>query len=329
MNRIKRSIAVDLKNVEGQRIVQKLAADADVLIENYRPGVAERLGVGYETLSAANPRLVYASISGFGPDGPYRDLPAYDTVIQGLAGFMPAQGREQPPTLVRSIAADKTASMTATYGILAALFARERDSGRGQRVDIPMLDSYIAFMLADLFAAESFQPKGPMPDLDIHRTWETKDGYVVMMIIEDHQFHGMCRALDREDMIDDPRCANVIVRIQNIDALFAEMADEVRKWPTDVLVERARRFGAPVAPANGIDEMMEDPQVRHSEVVVEVEHPDAGTLRTIRNPVRFETTPTSMRRLPPALGEQTDEVLTEAGYSSEQIAKLREQGAVA
>ena len=328
VNRNKRGIAVDLKTEQGQDVVRRLARDADVLIENYRPGVAERLGIGYEALAAENPRLVYVAISGFGPEGPYRDLPAYDTVIQGLAGFMPIQGKGGEPTLVKSIAADKTASLTATYAVLAALFARER-SDRGQRVDVPMLDSYVAFMLGDVFAAEAFHPKEPMQEIDVHRTWETEDGHVVIMVIEDHQFQGMCRAVDREDLIDDPRCANIITRIQNIDSLFDELAQEIRKWPTEVLVERARRFGAPVAPANGIDEMMEDPQVRHSGIVLEADHPDAGTMRFLRNPVRFDSTPTSMRRLPPALGEQTDEILAEVGFGEEEIAALRKRGAVA
>ena len=143
------------------------------------------------------------SISGFGPDGPYRDLPAYDSVIQGLAGFMPTQGgRDGEPALVRSIAADKSSALTALYGLLAALYARERDGGRGQHVHIPMLDSYVAFMMPDAFTAETFHPKEDTAKMvEIHRTWATKDGHVVIMIIEDHQFQAMCRALDREDMI--------------------------------------------------------------------------------------------------------------------------------
>lgn len=329
-NRNKRGLAANLKTEAGRDVIRRLARDADVVLENYRPGVAERLGIGYGDLSKENPRLIYAAVSGFGPDGPYHDLPAYDSVIQGLAGFMHTQGGAGgEPTLVRSIAADKASGMTALYAILAALYAREKNGGRGQRIDVPMLDSYVAFMLPDIFQDRTYaDAPEPAPAPDIHRTWATQDGHVVMMIIEDHQFHAMCKALDREELIDDPRCANLVARFMNADTLFAELESELLKWTTREIVERARKFGAPVAPANSIPDMMEDPQARHSRVVFEVHHEKSGTLRYLRNPVRFAETPTSMRHHPPRLGEHSDEVLREAGYSAEEIAALREAGAI-
>ena len=327
-NRNKRGVSLDLKSDAGREAFLRLAREADVVLENYRPGVADRLGIGYEVLAAANPRLVYVAISGFGPDGPYRDLPAYDSVIQGLAGFMHVQGGQSEPTLVRSIAADKASGMTATYAILAALSAREK-SGRGQRIDVPMLDSWVAFMLPDIFQDRTYAAAPePAPAPEIHRTWQTRDGHVVMMIIEDGQFHGMCRALDREDLIDDPRCENLVTRFVHAETLFGELEDEIRKWPTVELVERARKHGAPVSPANTIPEMMEDPQAVHSQVVLEVEHESSGPLRYLRNPVRFGATPASLRRHPPKLGEHTSEVLREAGYSDPEIEAMRATGAV-
>jgi crotonobetainyl-CoA:carnitine CoA-transferase CaiB-like acyl-CoA transferase len=328
-NRNKRSVAVDLKTDDGRAVVQRLARDADVLIQNFRPGVAERIGIGYEALAKENPRLVYVAINGFGPDGPYRDLPAYDSVIQGLSGFMAEQGgRDGEPKLVSSLAADKSSAYTAMYAVLAALFARER-SGEGQRVEIPMLDSYIAFMMPDILVGETFQPKDDLPEMPpLHRTWQTKDGHVVMMVIENDQFQGMCRALDREDLIDDPRCANLLTRITHMKDIFGEMESELRKWPTAELIERARKFGAPVAPANDLQAMMDDPQVKHSKVLVEAEHPSAGTMLHVANPVRFGTTPTSMRHHPPLLAENSDEVLSEAGFSDDEIRALRDSGAI-
>lgn len=330
-NRNKRSIAVDLKREEGQALVRRLALGADVLIENFRPGVLARLGLDRAALERENPKLITVSINGFGPDGPYRDHPAYDTVIQGLTGFMEAQGGDGPPQLVRSIVADKTTAMTAAYAILAALFARERDGGRGQHVDVPMLDAYAAFMLPDVITNTAFADDPPQPGLkasEIHRAWQTADGHVVMMIIEDRQFHAICRVIGREDMIADPRCTNILVRLMNARELFAELEQELRKWPTAELVARARAEGAPLAPAYGIADFLSDPQVAHNRTVFEVPDPEAGSLRLLRSPVRFERTPTDLRRLPPRLGADADAILKEAGYSDEEISALRGSGAI-
>jgi len=330
-NRNKRSLALDLKREEGQRAARRLALLADVLVENYRPGVAERLGLGYEELARDNPKLVYVSINGFGPEGPYRDLPAYDTVIQGLAGFMPTQGGEGRPALVKSIVADKTTALTAVYAVLGALLARERGDGRGQRVHVPMLDAYAAFMLPDVITREAFraEDESAAPRLpDAHRTWETADGHVVLLIIEDHQFAGLCRALGREDMIVDPRARDLVTRIFHVRELYELLAEELRKWPTAEILERARRFGAPMAPVHGVADFLRDPQVVANATVVEAEDPEAGPMRFLRQPVRFEQTPANLRHRPPRLGEQSDAVLREAGYGDEEIAELRASGVV-
>jgi len=331
-NRNKRGVVLDLQQEEGVAAARRIASGADVVVENYRPGVADRLGVGYAALSVDNPRLIYAAISGFGPDGPYADHPAYDTVIQGLSGFMHFQGTPDEPALVRGIAADKTTGLTAASAVLAALFARER-SGRGQRIDIPMLDAYAAFALPDVLGPESFhpveeQPAGMLTAANIHRTWKTADGHVVMMIVEDRQFRAICRALDREEMIDDPRCASLVTRLRHGVELFAIVEEEVAKWTTAELVERARRFGAPLAPAHGVREFMADPQVQASRTLFEVDDPAAGTLRLLRHPARYADTPASLRRLPPQRGEHSEEVLAEAGYDADEIRVLRESGVV-
>jgi crotonobetainyl-CoA:carnitine CoA-transferase CaiB-like acyl-CoA transferase len=329
-NRNKRSIAIDLKTEAGQEIARKLAAEVDVLLENFRPDVAERLGLGYASLAAENPRLVYASICGFGSSGPYRDLPAYDSVIQGLVGFMHIQTEDETPQLVKSIVADKASALTAAYSIMAALFARERGDGRGQRVEIPMLDAYAAFMLPDVFGTQSFLPLEELGfDMaGVHRTWETADGHVVMMIIEDHQFRGILRAVEREDMLDDPRCANVLQRLLHAQELFELLEGELRKWSTQEIVERARKYDAPVAPALNIEEFVADAQVAHNQTVFTAEHPEAGQLQLLRSPARFDRTPTNVRQLPPRIGEHTDEILRDLGLASVDIAALRERGVI-
>ncbi len=331
-NRNKRAITLDLAQAAGVEVARRLAARADVVVENFRPGVADRLGIGYAALSRDHPRLVYVAISGFGPDGPYAQQPAYDTVIQGLSGFMEIQGSEGEPALVRGIAADKATGLSAASAALAALFARER-SGRGQRVDVPMLDAYAAFALPDVLGPEAFfpveeQPAGMATAKNIHRVWRTADGHVVMMIVEDRQFEAICRTLEREDLLDDPRCASLPTRLAHAVELFALLEQELVEWPTADLVARARRFGAPLAPANRIRDFLADPQVRANRTVFEVDDPHAGTLRQLRHPARFAETPTSLRRLPPQRGEHGDELLGELGYGSDEIRALREAGAV-
>jgi crotonobetainyl-CoA:carnitine CoA-transferase CaiB-like acyl-CoA transferase len=328
-NRNKRSAAVDLKSEAGRAVARRLALASDVLIENFRPGVADRLGLGYDALAGGNPRLVYVAINGFGPDGPRRDEPAYDTVIQGLTGFMPEQGGAEQPRLIQSIAADKVTALTAAYATMAALLARERGAAAGQRVDVPMLDAFAAFLMPDVMGARTCPDADAMPNLAIHRTWSTADGYVVMMIVEDRQFFGLCRALDREDLLSDPRCANLLQRILHAEELFAILDGELARWTTAEFLERARRFGAPAAPVNDVEGFLEDPQVTHNGTVFELEpDPVRGRMRHVRAPARFEHTPAALRRVAPRKGEHTREVLREAGYADAEIAALLEAGAV-
>ena len=331
-NRNKRGVVIDLKQAAGQAVAQRLAETADVAVQNFRPGVAHRLGIDYSTLAARNPRLVYLAISGFGPDGPYADLPAYDTVIQGLTGHTSIQGGGQTPALIRSLVADKATALTGAYAILAALLARER-SGCGQMIDLPMLDAFAAFILPDALLYDTFLPSDEwqgLPDITaIHRTWQTADGHVVILTVEDWQFQSLCRVLQRDELSRDDRFSSLPMRIVNYVELFALLETELRKWPTATLVERAREFGAQLARANSLQQFLADPQVAVNRTVFEADDPGAGRIRYLRNPVRLAATPPSLRRHPPRLAEHTDEILRAAGFADTEISALRASRAVA
>jgi len=329
-NRNKRSVVLDLKQEPARAAARRMADGVDVLVENFRPGVAERLGIGYEQIRATNPGLVYVSINGFGSDGPYASLPAYDHVIQGLTGLMPTQGGDGPPRLVQGGVADKTSGLTAFAGVLAALFARERGDGTGQRVEVPMLAAYAAFALPESMMERSFPPlESTGPKLtDVFRTWETADGHVVGLMIQDHQFQGLCSALGCEELAADARFADTGSRFANFAELVPLLAVEIRRHPTAQLVESARKHGAPFAPANDVDDFLADPQVRHTTTVLESEDPRFGTTRYLCPPVRYTKTPAALHRHPPRKGEHGDELLSEAGFSSDEIAALHASGAL-
>jgi len=242
---------------------------------------------------------------------------------------MPSQGGDGAPTLMKSLLADKCTAMTAASAAVAALLDRERNGGTGQRVDVPMLDAFAAYALPDMITTESFQPAEENPTgLDIFRTWETADGHVVGIVIEDAQFQGVCRALDRADLVEDDRFSTFMGRIQHATLLFDVFEGELRKWPTSEFVERARKFGAPFGPVNDLAGFFADPQVRHNRTWEDVENPEAGTTRYLNHPVRYANTPASLRRHPPRLGQHTEEVLQEAGFDSSELRKLRESSVI-
>ena len=330
-NRNKRSIVVDLKSDGGRELILDLVTKVDVVAENFRPHVMSRLGLGYDVLSARNPKLVYVAVNGFGSDGPYAELPAYDQVMQGLIGLMPVQGGDGPPQLVQGAVADKSTALTALGGVLAALLARERDpEKRGQRVEVTMIDAFSAFSLPEPMMERTYPPlrNDVSTGKDFFRCWETADGYVVGLIIQDDQFAGLCRVLERPDLAEDARFKTMVERFQNWLDLVPLLAETISKVPSSSFLEKARAEGAPFAPVNSLDDFLVDPQAVHRQCVRVHEDPRFGAVQYVSPPVHFERTPASIDRHAPRLGEHTDEVLAEFGVSKEAIAQLKESGAV-
>ena len=330
LNRNKRSIVIDLRKEAGAELARRLAATADVVVENFRPGVAERLGIGYETLRASNPRLVYVAISGFGPDGPYASYPAYDHILQGLTGMMPVQGGEGEPRMIQSVAVDKSSGLAAGSATLAALLGRERSGGEGQRIDLPMLDAYAAYLLPESLAGHAFPERRPGSGKtdQIFRSWKTKDGHVVGIAVQDAQFEALCRALEREDLLADERFASIPARFENLEAMYAILEQEFSKWPSEEVVERARALGAPFGPVHDFQGFLDDPQTLHNGTVFEVADADGDRTRYLRHAARFSRDAPVFHLPPPALGEHGEEVLREAGLGDEELESLREAGAL-
>lgn len=330
-NRNKRAISVDLKTESGQGIVKALAQDADVMIVNYRPGVMDRLGLGYEQLRGDNPGLVYVSVSGFGPDGPYAEQPVYDLVTQGMSGVMPNQGVHGKPEMIRSVAADKASAMATTSAALAALLARERNSGEGQHVHVPMINAFAQFTLPDAMSQEAFRPKSEEEPIvpDIFHVWSCKDGYLVGMPIEDRQYANLCKALGREDLATDERFAGIGNRLAHTAEMIELIDAEFAKLPWREALDKLHEHDVPFAPVYDLEDFMNDPQVRHNRTVFDAEDPRGGTMRYVRYPGIYEKTPATLRRHPPRYGEHTEEILLEAGCSAEDIARWKSEQIVA
>lgn len=333
-NRNKRSLALDLKTPQGIAIIKKLVQDADILVENFRGGVPDRLGIGYDDLRAVNDKLIYVSITGFGPSGPYASLPAYDPIAQGLVGMAPIQGMPfgGKPQLIQSAIVDKTTATTAAGVAIAALYARDRPggTGKGQRVDIPMIDAWAANSLPDMLSVDTFMPND-MPDpepLAVLRTFETRDGYVVGMALQDNHFQGLCNALDCKELLDRPGMQNVMERVADFEPWLDAIAEVMKHFSTQELLSRLDAAGVPFGPVKTIREFAEDPQAQHNRTIFDAEHPEAGTMRYVRYPGHLSETPACLHRHPPRLGEHSSEILREAGYSDAEIAQLVQDAVV-
>jgi len=334
VNRNKRSLAVDLKLTDGLALVRDLARRADVVVENFRPGTAARLGLGYDDLSADNPGLVYASISGYGQTGPDSHRAGYDAIAQARSGIMSVTGEaDGPPVRVGVSSADLVAGMWAVIGILAALRERDR-SGQGQWVDISLLDgsvSWLTYVAAGYFATGTRPPRygSAHPTIAPYQGFATKDGELMLAVGNDAIWRRFAPAAGLDDLVDDPRFATNPLRVSHRDELLPLVADAMASRTSAQWVEVLDAAGVPVGPIQTVDEVVTDPQVLARGMVGEVEHPTAGTLRTIGCPVRLTATPPQVRTAPPLLGQHTDDVLAELGVDAERLTALRASGAVA
>lgn len=314
-NRNKRSITLDLKSDEGKAALLRLTDTADILVENFRPGTLDRLGLGWKTLSARNPRLIYAAISGFGQTGPYRDRGGFDLITQGMSGLMSVCGpKDGPPHRMPIAISDIAAGMHLTVGILAALEARHR-TGRGQMVETSLLESalsYGVYEAAHVAATGAYPPRlgqahrGSSP----YQLFATQDGSITIGASQQNFWMRLCEILDAVELVDDPRFKTNGDRVRNNDALVALLEARLKTRPSAYWLDALEKAGIPAGPVLDFAEAMADPQIVAREMVVETEHPAAGKFRTLGIAVKLSDTPGALRRPAPRLGEHTDEIVS-------------------
>jgi crotonobetainyl-CoA:carnitine CoA-transferase CaiB-like acyl-CoA transferase len=313
-NRNKRSIVLDLKTAEGRETVLRLAAGADVFVQNFRPGVAERLGVGEEAVRARAAKIVYVSISGFGEKGPYAGKPVYDPVIQAVSGLATVQAGSDRvrPRMLRTILPDKLTGVTAAQAITAALLARER-TGEGQHVRLTMLDAVLAFLWGSDMTSQTFV-EDPPPQEEASKTdlvYATAEGYITVAVQTDRQWRALAEALDHPEWLEDARFKTPALRQRNLEERMRLTQEALMARTAAAWLERLEAAQVPCAPVLTRDEVIRHPQVAAMESLVEYDHRTAGRLRQARPAARFSKTPAGIRRGAPLLGEHTAEILAE------------------
>ena len=336
-NRNKRSITVDITQPEGQDIVRRLAAQSDVVLENFKLGGLKQYGLDYDSLKAVNPRLVYCSITGFGQDGPYAPRAGYDFLIQGLGGLMSITGRPdgEPgagPMKVGVALTDILTGLYATNAVLAALAWREQ-SGEGQYIDMALLDVQVACLAnqAMNYLATGSNPRrmgNAHPSIVPYQDFPTADGHMILAIGNDGQFARFCEVAGRPELAADVRFATNRARVENRAELIPLLSEITATRTTAEWIGQLEARAVPCGPINGLAEVFADPQVQARGLAVKMPHPEAGEVPLVASPIRLSKTPVEYRRAPPLVGEHTDEILADLGVDAAGIAGLRERGVV-
>jgi formyl-CoA transferase len=318
LNRNKRSVVLDLTQRDARDIFHALARTADVVVESFRPGVTKRLGVDYPTLAADNPRLIYASISGFGQTGPYADRPGFDLIAQGMSGVMSVTGEPNGPPVKSGVPiADLAVGLIAANGVLAALIARGR-TGRGQYIDTSLFESALAL---SVWESTEYWATGEAPRAmgSAHRlnapyqAFRTSDGYITLAALTALQWRRLCETIGRPALADDPRFADNASRMANKTELVGEIEGALANGTTDEWVRHLLAAGVPAGPILDLAQVFADPHTRARQMIEEIDHPVAGRVRTLGFPLKMSDTPPRVRRAPPLLGQHTDELLRELG----------------
>lgn len=333
VNRNKRSIIIDLKKAESREIVEKLVKRSDVVVENFRPGVAEELGISYDKLSKINSRIIYCSISGFGQSGPYRDKPGYDLIALAMSGLMSITGEPgRPPVKFGVPIADLTTALFAALSILSALYWREK-TGRGQYIDVALLDVQILMLSHQAFnyfstGREPERMGSAHPNIVPYQAFETSDGYIVVTVGSEKLWEKFCKAIDRSDLLENPRFRTNAERVINREELVEELNRIFKSKPTSFWIEVLEKAGVPAAPILTVGQALNDEHVRYRGMVVEVEHPEAGAVKMLGTPFKLSKTPGMVRTPPPTRGQHTYEILRELGFKNDEITILKNKHVV-
>ncbi|MBD8067931.1 CaiB/BaiF CoA transferase family protein [Bacillus sp. PS06] len=333
-NRNKKSLAIDLKSQKGKQIFTRLAEEADVIIENFRPGVTARLGIDYETIKERNPGIIYCSISGFGQTGPYSSKGGFDIIAQGVTGFMRMTGQpDGKPAKVGIAINDIAAGATALYGILGA-YVHKLKTGKGQYLDTSLVDSGLAWTV---WESAAYFGKGEVPEptgtrhrrSTPYQAYRTADGYVTIGAGSQRLWERLCKeVLNTTEWLTDPRFESLDSRVINVDVLEKEIENITTTKPTSYWVEKLDAAGVPAGPVYTYDQTLNDPHVLARDMVVEVDHPKLGKIKTLGIPIKFSETPLQIRRPAAWLGQDTVETLQSAGYTDEEINELFEEGVI-